>query len=63
MQQSLAKVIVRCPGAAAPTRPSLDDHVVEVMHHLGLGHHRQPGEVGELERRRVDPRESASVEW
>ncbi len=28
---------------------TVGDHVVEVAHHLGLGHHRQLGEFGQLD--------------
>ena len=39
--------------------------IVEVLHHLALGHHREPVEVGELERIDVADElgESAGVEW
>jgi len=44
------------------SRPAVGDHVVELRHHLGLGHHRQPGQVGQLEPAGIHPAQPAGVE-
>jgi hypothetical protein len=45
-----------------PGQPPVGGRGVEVLHHVGLGHHRQPGQVGELEPVRVDAAEPFGVE-
>ena len=50
------------PLHQVPGQPPVGGGGVEVLHHVGLGHHRQPGQVGELEPVRVDAAEPSGVE-
>jgi hypothetical protein len=50
------------PLDQVPGQPPVGGRGVEVLHHVGLGHHRQPGQVGELEPVRVDAAEPSGVE-
>jgi hypothetical protein len=43
-------------------QPGVGEQVVEAGHHLGLGHGRQRGQVGELEPRRVDAGQALGVD-
>ena len=57
-----------CPGPgqrllhAQAGEPTVGEDVVQLVHHLGLAHDRQRGEVVRADRVQVDPRESPSVE-
>jgi hypothetical protein len=42
--------------------PPVGDDLVEVVHHLGLGHDGQPGQVSQLEPSGIDPGEPGRVE-
>jgi hypothetical protein len=50
------------PLHQVPGQPPVGGGGVEVLHHLGLGHHREAGQVGELEPVRVDAAEPGGVE-
>ena len=43
-------------------QPRVGDHGVELGHYLGLGHHRQPGQVSQLEPAGIHPAQAAGVE-
>ena len=42
--------------------PVVGEDVVELGHHRGLGHHRQPGQVPGLEPAQIQPGQAAGVE-
>jgi hypothetical protein len=46
-------------GAA---QPAVGDDVIELGHHLSLGHHRQPGQVPGVEPAQIQPAQAAGVE-
>ena len=50
------------PLHQVPPQPPVGGRGVEVLHHVGLGHRRQPGQVRELEPVRVDTAEPSGVE-
>ena len=50
------------PLHQVPGQPPVGGGRVEVLHHLRLGHHREPGQVGELEPVRVDAPQPPGVE-
>jgi hypothetical protein len=39
----------------AAAEPTVGDDIVEIGHHLGLGHRRQPGQVPGLEPAQIQP--------
>jgi hypothetical protein len=53
-------------GQSAPGDDAIvfaeDGCIVELVHHLGLGHHRQPRQVGGVDGVEVDPGQAPGVE-
>src|SRR5262245_44394542 len=52
----------QCPFDEAAVEPAVGEDVVERRHHVRLGHDRQGGEVGRLDGRHVDARQTTTVE-
>jgi hypothetical protein len=46
----------------SPFQPTIGEHIIQTVHHVGLGHHRQLGQICQFEGRRIDPRQPLGVE-
>jgi hypothetical protein len=45
-----------------PIQPTIGEHIIQTVHHVGLGHHRQLGQICQFEGRRIDPCQPLAVE-